>query len=337
MTAPALAERRTTTVTHPPDELYLEVTNRCNLRCTTCPQSWGMPESSADLTVERVVQILDQVPGARRVVLHGIGEPTLNPLLPEIVRTVKGRGAYALFNTNGLLLRGRLLRELVGTGLDEVRVSVDAATPETYKLVRGADGFSKIIANVRQLAAVKAELGSSTPRVSLWMTGMKTNIAELPELIEVAAEAGIAEVYLQRLVYSGRGRAQGDEALYGRLDVAEHASLERAQVRATELGVTLRGSSEALPAESAPARAAAAWRACRRPWSLVYITANGNVLPCCIAPFTDAPYDGLVLGNAFEEPLEGIWNGERYQTWRARMLEGEPPAACANCGSAWAL
>lgn len=336
MTTPTL-ERRGITVLRPPDELYLEVTNRCNLKCKTCPQSWGMAEDSADLTPEWARHILDQVPEVRRVVLHGIGEPTLNPLLPEIIELVKSRGAYALFNTNGLTLRGPLLERLAISGLDEVRVSIDAATPETYHLVRGADGFSRIIDNVKALAAAKQRAGSLTPRVSLWMTGMKTNIAELPALIDIAVEAGITEVYLQRLVYSGRGLANQDEAVYGRLDERELAALETAQVRAAELGITLRGSAEAWPAIVAPDAAIAPWRACRRPWSLVYITANGNVLSCCIAPFTDAPYEGLVLGNAFQEPLEAIWNGPRYQRWRASMLEGAPPAACAKCGSAWAL
>jgi MoaA/NifB/PqqE/SkfB family radical SAM enzyme len=335
MTALATLERGAV-VARPPDELYLEVTNRCNLRCTTCPQSWGMPEDSADLTVDRTNYVLEQLPDVRRVVLHGIGEPTLNPALPDLVAAVKARGAYALFNTNGLLLRGKRLEALVSSGLDEVRVSVDAATPETYRLVRGADGFSRIIANVKSLAATKARLGRATPRVSLWMTGLKTNIAELPDLVRVAAESGIAEVYLQRLVYSGRGRAKEDEALYGRLDERERSSLARAQDLAVELGVTLRGSSEALP-DAGDNMRVAAWRACRRPWSLVYITANGNVLPCCIAPFTDAPYAGIVLGNAFRESLEEIWNGPRYRRWRERMLAGEPPPACAKCGSAWAL
>jgi MoaA/NifB/PqqE/SkfB family radical SAM enzyme len=337
MTAPSAEAVRSLTVPHPPDELYLEVTNRCNLRCTTCPQHWGMAEAFADLTPERVVAILEQAPEVRRVVLHGIGEPTLNKRLPEIIALVKARGAYALFNTNGLLLRGQLLDRLVASGLDEVRVSVDAATPETYRLVRGADGFARIIANVQSLAAAKERAGSQTPRVSLWMTGMKANVAELPSLVRVAHRAGISEVYLQRLVYSGRGRATGDEALYGRLTQAEEAAIEEAAEVARTLGVALRGSSEAMPSPLAPDVAAAPWRACRRPWSLVYITANGNVLPCCIAPFTDAPYEGLVLGNAFRQTLEEIWNGPRYQRWRARMLEGEPPAACAKCGSAWAL
>ena len=335
--AAATASSRGEVVGSPPEELYLDVTNRCNLKCTTCPQHWGMSEESADLTPERVTELLDQLPSVRRVVLHGIGEPTLNPRLPEIIAAVKARGAYALFNTNGLLLRGRLLPQLVASGIDEVRVSIDSAEPATYRLVRGIDGFSKIITNVKSLVAARDATDSATPRISLWMTGMKTNIAELPKLVRVAHGAGITEVYLQRLVYSARGNATEEQALYGRLFEEEKRSLEEAEALAREFGITLRGSSEALPPETAPEFESAPWRACRRPWSLMYITANGNVLPCCIAPFTAAPYGGLVLGNVFTDPIGEVWDGNGYRSWRRRMLEGEPPSACAGCGSAWAL
>lgn len=320
-----------------PEELYLEVTNRCNLRCTTCPQSWGMPESSADLSPERARELLDQLPIVRRVVLHGIGEPTLNPRLPEIIAVVKERGAYALFNTNGLLLRGRLLDQLVTSGLDEVRISVDAATPETYRQVRAANAFANVIANAQALAAAKERLGSPTPRVSLWMTGLKTNIRELPALVRLASDAAIAEVYVQRLVYSGRNLARADQAIFGHLEDAERDGIAEAERLAADLGITLRGSSEALPPAATPEQAARPWSGCRRPTSLMYITANGNVLPCCIAPFTDAPYTSMVLGNTNLMSMEEIWNGQRYQDWRARMRSDEPPAACRGCGSAWAL
>lgn len=320
-----------------PEEVYLEVTNRCNLKCTTCPQSWGMAEDSADLTPQRARQLLAQLSAVRRIVLHGIGEPTLNPRLPEIIAVVKEHGAYALFNTNGLLLRGQLLPRLVESGLDEVRISVDAATPETYRLIRGADMFSRVIANARTLSETRDQLGATTPRTSLWMTGLKSNIAELPALVRLASEAGIGEVYVQRLVFSGRNRARAEEALYGRIGAREEAGLRRAEALARELGVALRGSNEALPAAHSPAVAGRPWSACRRPASLMYITANGNVLPCCIAPFTDAPYGSLILGDAGRMSLEEIWNGERYADWRSRMQSDEPPAACRGCGSAWAL
>lgn len=337
MTSPVAEPIRLSPARPLPEELYLEVTNRCNLKCTTCPQSWGMSEESADLTPDSARRLLAQLPKVRRVVLHGIGEPTLNPRLPELIAVVKERGAYALFNTNGLLLRGKLLGELVRSGLDEVRVSVDAATPETYKLVRGADMFSRVIANARALNEEKARAGSLTPRVSLWMTGLKSNIRELPELVRIAAAAGISEVYVQRLVYSGRNLAREEEALYGQVGEAERAGIAEAERVASELGVVLRGSSESLPPETAPQTNERPWSGCRRPTSLMYITANGNVLPCCIAPFTGAAYGSLIQGNTNVLSLEEIWNGDRYEDWRGRMNSDTPPDACRGCGSSWAL
>ena len=197
--------------------------------------------------------------------------------------------------------------------------------------------FSRVIANARALNQTRDRLGATTPRTSLWMTGLKSNIRELPELVRIAASVGITEVYVQRLVFSGRNLARADEALYGRIGPEEREGLEGAERLAKELGVTLRGSSEAMPLEHAPQLVDRPWSACRRPTSLMYITANGNVLPCCIAPFTDAPYSSLILGNTGRMSLEEIWNGDQYESWRSRMQSDEPPAACRGCGSAWAL
>lgn len=323
-----------------PEELYLEVTNRCNLKCRTCPQFFGMAEPPADLTMEQFHKTIAQFPVLRRVVLHGIGEPLLNRHLPEMVRELKGRGAYTLFNSNGLLLRGKWPANLVESGLDELRVSIDSATPETYQTVRGADGFRRILANVRAVHAAKQERASVTPKVSLWMTGLRSNILELPELVRTAARVGIGEVYLQRLVYSDRGLARADEALYGRSGDDAFAAVAEAEALAAELGVTLRGSGEVQPAEQIVGLDGpnAPRRACMRPWKLAYVTANGQVLPCCIAPFTSAPYASIVLGNLRVQTLPEVWNGARYQQWRERLLsDANPPEACAGCGADWSL
>jgi radical SAM protein with 4Fe4S-binding SPASM domain len=320
-----------------PEELYLETTNRCNLRCRTCPQYYGMPEESADLTPERVRRILSQFPTVRRVVLHGIGEPLLNRDLVAIIAAVKRRGAHVLFNTNGLLLRPPFVERLVRSGLDELRVSIDSASPETFRLVRGVNGFDRIIRNVRRLTETKSALASSTPAVSLWITGMRMNVIELPALVRIAAEIGVREVYLQRLVYSQRGLALEGQALYGRVGERELEAVRAAERLAGQLGVALRGSGEAVPDKLLEGDAASSYRACRRPWSLMYVTANGNVLPCCIAPFTGVDYQSIVLGNIFEQSAEEIWNGPRYRAWRTSMIEGRPPDACANCGAGWSL
>ena len=116
----------------PPVCLYLEVTNRCNLLCTTCPRTYAELEPPADMSWQLFTRIVDQVPDLARAVLHGVGEPMLVKDLPRMVRYLKDRGAYVLFNTNGTVLNDKNGRALIAAGLDELRVSLDASTPESY-------------------------------------------------------------------------------------------------------------------------------------------------------------------------------------------------------------
>jgi radical SAM protein with 4Fe4S-binding SPASM domain len=69
----------------------------------------------------------------------------------------------------------------------------------------------------------------------------------------------------------------------------------------------------------------------------MYITANGQALPCCIAPFSMRGYDSFTLGNATQQTMREIWNGEKYQEFRRALLSPQPPPACSNCGLRWSL
>ena len=181
--------------------LYLETTNRCNLLCTTCPRTYEELEPPADMSWELFRSIVDQVPDIERAVLHGVGEPMLVRNLPKMVRYLKERGTYVLFNTNGTVLNEKNGRALIEAGLDELRVSLDAATAKSYLAVRGKDYFARILRNVRAFRALQERDGIDRPRVSAWLTGLKETIVELPAFVKVAAEIGVKEVYLQRLVF----------------------------------------------------------------------------------------------------------------------------------------
>src|SRR6201989_1017682 len=158
--------------------LYLETTNRCNLLCTTCPRTYAELEPPADMSWELFMSIVDHVPGLQRAVLHGVGEPMLVKNLPRMVRYLKARGAYVLFNTNGTVLNERNGRALIEAGLDELRVSLDAATPESYLTVRGKNYFHRILRNVQAFRALQEREGHDRPRVSAWLTGLRETIDE---------------------------------------------------------------------------------------------------------------------------------------------------------------
>src|ERR1043165_3514515 len=87
--------------------LYLETTNRCNLLCTTCPRTFEDLEAPADMSWDLFTAIVDQFPRIARVVLHGVGEPMMVRELPQMIRYLKQRSIYVLFNTNGTLLTNK--------------------------------------------------------------------------------------------------------------------------------------------------------------------------------------------------------------------------------------
>src|ERR1700744_5130269 len=125
--------------------LYLETTNRCNLLCTTCPRTLEELEPEKDMPWDLFPSIIDQFPKLARVVLHGVGEPMLVRDLPRMIRYLKDRGIYVLFNTNGTLMNPKKFPALIESGLDELRVSLDAADARSYKQVRGKDFFGRIV------------------------------------------------------------------------------------------------------------------------------------------------------------------------------------------------
>jgi MoaA/NifB/PqqE/SkfB family radical SAM enzyme len=335
-------EARASAAQQDPICVYLETTNRCNLLCTTCPRTYEELEPPADMSWDLFRRIVDQMPRIERAVLHGVGEPMLVKKLPDMVRYLKERGTHVLFNTNGTVLNEKNGRALIDAGLDELRVSLDAANAQSYQAIRGRNYFNRILKNVRGFRALQERLRCERPRVSAWLTGLKETIAELPDFVRVAAEIGVKEVYLQRLVFfedDAIGHARPDQALYERMTREEAHYLNEATALARALGLTFSASgavsdpglSLKRPNDGSP------WSMCRRPWTVMYFTANGRALPCCIAPFSQRGYEHYTLGDATQQTLHEIWNGPAYQTFREGLLSDHPPSACANCGLRWSL
>ena len=320
--------------------LYLETTNRCNLPCTTCPRTFEELEPPADMNWELFTKIVDQYPKIARVVLHGIGEPLMVRDLPRMVSYLKARGTYVLFNTNGTLLNARKGRELIGAGLDELRVSLDAAEPSAFKIVRGLDRFGRIVANVRSFIALQQEMNVTVPRVSLWLTGLKETVKQLPAFVKLAHQIGVPEVYLQRLVYfsDDQGLARKESSLFEHVTAEEDGLIREAEQLSVSLGVNFNASGATEPGTSLKKKdAAQPWSLCRRPWTLMYFTAHGRALPCCIAPFSLRGYDSFTLGDATQQTVAEIWNGAKYQEFRRALQTAQPPPSCANCGLRWSL
>ena len=176
--------------------------------------------------------------------------------------------------------------------------------------------------------------------MSLWLTGFKETVAQLPAFVRLAAEMGVTEVHLQRLVFdpTGFGKARPEYSLFEQTRIDEQAAIAAAQALGADLGVTLDASGATEPGLSLKRSTNdRPWSTCRRPWSLMYFTAHGRALPCCIAPFSARGYETYTLGDATQQTLREIWNSPAYRDLRGSLLGDAPPAPCQNCGLRWSL
>ncbi len=136
--------------------LYLNITNRCNNRCSFCPRNWeadrdGNVEGAYyvkghnlkldhEPSVEEIAEAMGKVSPYREIVFCGFGEPTIRlDVLLEIARRIRAKGQRVRLDTNGLgsLHHGRnIVPDLVEV-VDTISVSLNAANAEDYaKLCR---------------------------------------------------------------------------------------------------------------------------------------------------------------------------------------------------------
>ena len=149
-------------------KIYIEPTNRCNLQCVTCIRnSWDEPlgEMSAE-TYARIVDGLRTLPTPPDILFGGLGEPLSHPNIVEMVRQAKAVGSSVELITNGMLLDESMSLELVKAGLDTLWVSMDGATPESYKDVRLGAALPQVLANLADFRQVDQALWGCPGHIS---------------------------------------------------------------------------------------------------------------------------------------------------------------------------
>ena len=205
----------------PPRTLTLAITGACNLACSHCWVRAGASTSAGHVhehALHRLIADFAALDG-EGIRITG-GEPLCHPGWLELLRLSRSLGlATVALQTNAMLFRGEhlaALRELDFPGLS-IQVSLDGATAPSHDLVRGEGAFREALAGIRLLAG--AGLGQ---RITLLFTEMRHNLAEFPELLELAADLGLAAVAGGTLVRGGRAAegevvAPPDPGQYGNL------------------------------------------------------------------------------------------------------------------------
>lgn len=319
---------RTSTARNHPLHLQVEPTNRCNLQCIFCSREKYLG-NLRDLDLEHYKGLLSDV-SPRRVTFSGAGEPLLNPHLPEMVAMAYHKGCFTVITTNFIKGEG-LADELVRSGLTGLRVSLDGATPETYKSIRGADFHEKILAGIRKVNDCKKRLGKTTPSIGLEFVIQGRNLREMPQMIRLAKDYAISNVNFRPLNIIGK--EEREELLRAGQEFEEYErTLKETFMLGKELGVktNLSGLLEDLPFywNGYSKREHSNGKVCLHLWLQAFVSSSGEITPCCALQMDE----GISMGNIFQHPFQKVWNGERYVELRRRFKEGKIPyKSCRTC------
>ena len=206
---------------YPPIRLWIEPTNRCNLRCVMCPNSSDKIKTRGFMDMDLYEKIINQVRGiVYDANLHHTGESLLHPELPRMVRIAKEAGIYTRLHTNATLLDEEKSRALIEAGLDLISFSFDGYDAETYEKIRRGADFEKTLANIKRFLKIKQDGGYETPytifEVINFSQGTQEQIAEF--------KAPLMALGLNRFIvkephnWSGEFEVEGEETMIGNPD-----------------------------------------------------------------------------------------------------------------------
>ena len=184
-----------------------DFTHNCNLNCKHCYSNSGATRET-ELTTKEAMEVVDQLADAGVIALaFSGGEPLSRKDFFEVARHAANRGLYVSVATNGTLLTKENVQKLKEAKINYVEVSIDGATAETHDSFRGVpSAFDKAVAGLKR--CVEEDLCAC-----IATTATKSNIDEMPEILDLAEEIGAARFTYFNFIPTGRGKEHYDQDL----------------------------------------------------------------------------------------------------------------------------
>ena len=318
----------------------------CNMRCIMCEEH--SPHSGLQAArrregrqrrlmpfdlIRRVVT--DAAPrGLREIVPSTMGEPLLYEHFDDILDLCSRYGVRLNLTTNGTFPRlgAKAWAERIAPVASDVKISWNGATKATQEAIMIGSNWEKVLGNVKTFIAVRdahAGGGGNRCRVTFQLTFMEANVAELPDIVRLAAELGVDRVKGHHLwAHFGEIEKQSmrrDRPAIRRWNRAVLAAREAAAGSRLPNGERVlldniflldeEATGDLAPGGPCPFLGREAW-----------VSAEGRFDPCC-AP--DAQRRTLGdFGNLHEQSLMEVWKGKRYRTLAATYRNR---ALCLGC------
>lgn len=187
-----------------PSKLFVEVSTRCNLKCSMCVKQngdGGIMEGS--MSQETFKALEPAFPYLNALILNGIGEPLLHPHLEEFIQRAKKllpEGAWVGFQTNGMLLNDTRAASLLDAGLDRICLSLDSVSHDSFRTIREGGEIRDMESAFAALNKATERYGRQDFRIGIEFVLMRDNLTELPGALRWAARHGATFALVTQLL-----------------------------------------------------------------------------------------------------------------------------------------
>lgn len=300
----------------------------CNLECRMCPLpkkrallAKEAPGASGDkgLDAEDYVRLVNNLGFQTRYVeIVGGGEPLLFPGIEKIMAAIKKNHISGRLITNGTLLRGNLNKLLVAIGWDFIRISLNAASRDSYIKTMGRDCYDSVLDNIRQL--IEARGSRRRPHIALHFVIQKSNFEDIVKFATLAKQIKADDFQYDSLM--GQRLGFEDVEPDGTQRYRIIALLQEVFGKYSRKDIILRYQRDGADKKPVSRRSYLADKYCLGVQFKMEIRSDGNVVPCCMV-------DNMPeMMNIRDYSLRDIW--QAYKNFRDDLAVGKFRNYCYN-------
>jgi pyruvate-formate lyase-activating enzyme len=199
-------DETSTSLMRGPQTVKLCHDSTCNLTCPSCRRNMITADRERQRQLDRMVHefIVPFLADTQWLYLSGDGDPFASRHYRDVLRETAGNLSLRIkLHTNAVLCDARAWDDCCLQGrVDEVLVSIDAATPETYAVVRRGGDFARLRRNLDFIARKRAD--GEVREFVLAFVVQTGNFREMPEFVRLGNSLGVDAVFFSEIQHWGR-------------------------------------------------------------------------------------------------------------------------------------
>ena len=180
-----------------PTIIVIDVTNVCNLRCPVCPVTIAMTRRRGLMKLDVFKLIIDDFKTDAEkpaIYFNFSGEPTMNPVLPDMVAYASENGHETFISTNATKLEDEMCERLIKAGLSRINLCMDGFSKEAQETYRVNSDFDEVKENIERFLKVRTRLGAKNPITVLQTLLTAYSEHQIDEMTAWARAAGFDRI-----------------------------------------------------------------------------------------------------------------------------------------------